>query len=370
MPSVTSLPVPTYGVTFAASDLELSVDSLIKGLQVSSLVVAQSRISLVFRLDDDVNPTAVTEGNEKVVSIDYRGIIVHGISAAAAAAAAAPVEGGYNDSTAAAAAVAASSNKKSFYLMLRGNWRREFEGLKGLSSLSIADCDEEEEREIGEEEEEELEEAFLTEEDEDLSVTEIHLTPSDASQLEVINESVAACLESHREVEEEEEEEEEDDVEEEEEEEEEDDVEEEEKEAEAIVKDAEVAAPESSSSSSSSLAPFWGSNSIPSVSPVIPGEKISVVPALATDRHPGHPEDARLARLELHDDDVNTVAAGAAINVDAVDEWVDAVDNHLGEAKTELPMEEEMTHFGLLTQRRLNTLLAANYFRGDEVAAC
>jgi len=353
MPSVTSLPVPTYGVTFAASDLELSVDSLIKGLQVSSLVVAQSRISLVFRLDDDVNPTAATEGKEKVISIDYRGIVVHGISAAAAATAAAPVEGGDNDSTAAAAAAAASSNKKSFYLMLRGNWRREFEGLKGLSSLSIADCDKEE-REIGEEEEEEAEEAFLTEEDEDSSVTEIHLTPSNVSQLEVINECVAACLESHREVEEEEEEE--DDVEEEEE----DDVEEEEEEAEAIVKDVKVAAPESSSSSSSSAAPFWGSNSIPSVSPVIPGEKVAVIPTHATDRHPGHPEDARLARMAL-DDVANAV--GAAVDMDAVDE-------RLGEGKTELPMEEEMTHFGLLTQRRLNTLLAANYFRGDEVAAC
>jgi len=194
-----------------------------------------------------------------------------------------------------------------------------------------------------------------------LSVTEIHLTPSDVSQLEVINESVAACLESHREVEEEEDEE--DDVEEEEE----DDVEEEEEEAEAIVKDAEVAAPESSSSSSS--APFWGSNSISSHSPVIPGEKVTAIPTLITDGHPGHPEEARLARIALGDV-ANAVAAGAAINVDAVDECVDAVDNHLGEAKTELPMEEEMTHFGLLTQRRLNTLLAANYFRRDEVAAC
>jgi len=349
MPSVTSLPVPTYGVTFSTSDLELSVDSLIKGLQVSSLVVAQSRISLVFRLDDDVNPTAATEGKEKVVSIDYRGIIVHGISAAAAATAAAPVEGGDNDSTAAAAA---SSKKKSFYLMLRGNWRREFDGLKGLSSLSIADGDEEEESEIEEEEEGEAEEAFLTEEDEDLSVTEIHLTPSDVSQLEVINESVAACLESHREVEEDEA----DDVEEEEE----DDVEEEEEEAEAIVKDAEVAAPESSSSSSSSSAPFWGSHSIPSLSPVIPGEKVAVIPTHATDRHPGHPEDARLARMALNE---VTNAVGAAVDMDAVD-------GRLGEAKTELPMEEEMTRFGLLTQRRLNTLLAANYFRGDEVAAC
>jgi len=188
-----------------------------------------------------------------------------------------------------------------------------------------------------------------------LSVTEIHLTPSDVSQLEVINESVAACLESHREVEEEEEEGDEDDVEEGDEddveEEDEDDVEEEEEEAEAIVKDA---------SSSSSSAPFWGSNSIPSVSPVIPDENVAVIPTHATDRHPGHPEDARLARMALHD---VANAVGAAVDMDAVDE-------RLGEAKTELPMEEEMTHFGLLTQRRLNTLLAANYFRGDEVAAC
>ena len=70
---VNSLPVPTYGVVLTVPDVDLSVGSVQVG-KVSSMVIAESRVSLTFRHPDD--------GIEKVLSLDYRGVVVHGVSSA------------------------------------------------------------------------------------------------------------------------------------------------------------------------------------------------------------------------------------------------------------------------------------------------
>jgi len=155
MSCVTSLPAPTSGVEFSASDVEILVDSASHG-RATSVVVAQSRISFVF--DDSA-----------VISLDYQGICLHAISTTA-------------------------SEKRSLLVLLKGDLKSEFNKLRGISQLSMNSREEaegQEEEEEGGEDEEEGEEA-------EEKVTEVRLCPADPAQLDAFYESVTSCLQLHR----------------------------------------------------------------------------------------------------------------------------------------------------------------------------
>jgi len=319
MPSVNSLPVPTYGVASSASNLDLSVGSIPHG-RVSSFIIAQSRVSMIFS----------NAGLDQVISIDYRGIVVHGVS---------------------------SAEKKSLYIMLKGDWRGEFSKLRDLSRLSIAEEGEGEEdrTEAAEEINEEIGHADQEAEEEDGLVTEIRLTPDDPSQLDAMNGSIASCIQEHQEVEDDELEIGEDD--------EEGEGEGEDGEYEKEVDESETlgltGVDDSREDGDAQERTSWLEEEEEEEGDAA-GEKGSVaavasVAAAEPSRYSGGNRPVPGSKP------ISGENAGISQEEPALPENALFARNPLATSK-DLPTEEEMTPFGLLTQRRLNTLLAANYF--------